>query len=177
MGPVLKYCMSLPQIAAELCSSDEEGVGQPMIVRVRATTLRSTFLTAVVQRENHKQTRWVKMLSVEHRQKSWLRWVFLRILSKHSLYCAFLTEVLGFMLQVSSASGYTHKSWKLEALSTTTLPMRLFFLLKSTKISFILVVPLHFVAVCSLFPTRDDTTRVVSSANFIVLLLGWVEMS
>lgn len=146
MGPVLKYCLSLPQIAAELCSSDEEGVGQPMIIWVGARTLRSTFL---------------KMLSVEHRQKSWLRWVFLRILSKHSLNCAFLTEVLGFMLRVSSALGYTHRSWKLEALSTPTLPMLLFFLLKSAKISFILVVPLHFVAVCSLFPTRDDPTRVV----------------
>lgn len=170
MGPVLKYCLSLPQIAAELCSSYEEGVGQPMILQVGTTTLRSTFLTAVVQRENHKQTRWVRMLSVEHRQKSWLRWVFLRILSKHSLYWAFLTEVLGFVLRVSSALGYTHRSWKLEALSSPTLP-------KSTKISFILVVPLHFVAVCSLFPSRDDPTRVVSSANFIVLLLGRVEMS
>lgn len=122
-GPVLKYCLSLPQF---LSSSYEEGVGQPMILRVGATTLRSTFLTAVVQSENHKQTRWVGMLSVEHRQKSWLRWVFLRILSKHSLCCAFLTEVLGFMLRVSSASGCTHRSWKLEALSTPTLPMLLF---------------------------------------------------
>lgn len=92
MGPVLKYCLSLPQF---LSSSYEKGVGQPMILRVGATTLRSSFLTAVVQSENHKQTE----------------------------------------------------------------------------------VPLHFVAVCSLFPTRDDPTRVVSSANFIVLLMGWVEMS
>lgn len=38
MGHVLKYCLSLPQIAAELCSSYEEGVGQPMILRVGSTT-------------------------------------------------------------------------------------------------------------------------------------------